>query len=758
MALPVVLILLLFSGLLLTPVLSHVSTGLKAGTLQESKAALSYAADAGLEDALWRTSNEEVPLDPYDYDTEYTYSLPQGVNEKAVLVSMKQIWPLVGLESDENGTTPPSYLLITGGITEVADGEYEVQISYDGSEGDLDVDRVGVWLPSGFEYVADSSSGITGDNPTEADWHGGKTLIWEFQPPVNFTDLPAPEPPGGGFTPGTEYPATRYLYFNISPAGEAVGGSYSWVRTTNTALYLAWDTGCTIYQTSSTATDAVTGKNLNVEAYTYVGQGPGGVLGSGGSQVRGDYRAIGNTLMLDTNSDKKRETLLDASSAEVSNIPADAEVAFAYLYWSGWCELDGEMEADRTCGLKINDRNVYFNEQGEAVEGEVTPDPATEILRPNGSGNYTQCYHNSGGYYNYQCVDEEVADDTVSYVYSKNGYTKTDTYKIQNHSEGSGTINSVTVHARARAHYSGTCADMRMKIVARTHSTMYYGSTITLVGNGGWGDYSKTWTTNPDTGEDWTWDEIDNLQIGIKLYDDGPGYPQCTQVYAEVNYQPVFQGVTASKWWLLENDPPDYSYSCFRDVTELVKLITPDGNGNYTVSGVNGSTGDEWSYAAWSLIIIYTSPSEEAHQLFLYDHFLYSDMYTSHTFNIEGFLTPDVAEAALTCFVGEGDDFYSGDYIQFNDNYLHDAINPQNNIWNGKSSGLSGEFIDGVDIDTFNVSSPIMSPGDTSAEVKLTTDIDSWNLVYIILSFRSELGGLTPNSLGIITYNYSVGS
>ena len=39
-----------------------------------------------------------------------------------------------------------------------------------------------------------------------------------------------------------------------------------------------------------------------------------------------------------------------------------------------------------------------------------------------------------------------------------------------------------------------------------------------------------------------------------------------------------------------------------------------------------------------------------------------------------------------------------------------------------------------------------------SAEVKITTGIDSWNLVYIILAFRSEIGDLTPINVGVSSY------
>lgn len=752
-ALPIVLCFMTIGALVIVPLLQHTSTGLNAGRIQVEKIALSYAADAGIEHALWRVNTDDLPLDPYDYETEFTYSLPQDINGDTVTATIKQVWPLSGLESDENGTTSPSSLLVTSGLINEQEGEYQVQICYDGSEGDLPIDRVAVWLPPGFEYVTGSSSGITTANPTDTDWKGGKVLVWDFQPPVNFLDLPLPEPPEGGFTPAIEYPATRYLVFNVSPAGEAAGSSYSWVRTTNNDLYLSWETGYMINQISSTATDNTTGRSMTVKGYTYVDRviGEGGF---GGSLLTGDYRAIGNTMMEDTDKNKFRETFASESSASVSNIPEGSEVRFAYLYWSGWREWEGEMEADRYVGLKVDGHSVYFNEQGEAVEGELATDPATEILRPNADGSYTEC-NRHGASSNYRCVDEAIADEGSTYIYSSGGATMLDTYHIQNRSEATGTINSVTVYARLRA--DGPSAQMA-QIVTRTHYTDYYGSDILYLGYGGWANYSETWSTNPHTGQAWTWSEIQYLQIGIKLNDLGHGYPECTQVYAEVNYTPAFQGVEASKWWLLENEPPDYAYSCFRDVTDLVKLISLDGNATYTVVGVTGSSDSQLSYAGWSMIIIYAHPEEQVHQFFLYDHFLYATSYSSHTFDISGFEAPDQAEAALTCFVGEGDEHYVYDYIEFNGNYLSGGVNPENNVWNGKSSGLGGELIDGVDIDTFDVSSPIINPGDTSAEVRLTTGIDCWNLVYIILGFRSEFMGLIPNDVGIIYYSYAGGS
>ena len=187
-------------------------------------------------------------------------------------------------------------------------------------------------------------------------------------------------------------------------------------------------------------------------------------------------------------------------------------------------------------------------------------------------------------------------------------------------------------------------------------------------------------------------------------------------------------------------------------------------NGTYTVGDVEADPGDEgestigqWAYAGWSLVIMYSSPSEEAHQLYLYDNFLYADHYTTHTFTVTGFLAPADSEGTLTCFVGEGDEHYDGDYIKFNDSYLSDAVNPWDNVWNGQSSGLGGLDIDGVDIDTFDVASYV-DEGDTSAVVGMGTPNEIWNVVYLFLSFRTDMvPGSGHSPVGIISYGLGGG-
>jgi len=81
----------------------------------------------------------------------------------------------------------------------------------------------------------------------------------------------------------------------------------------------------------------------------------------------------------------------------------------------------------------------------------------TEVLRPNAAGTYSQC-DRAGAFFNYWCVDEAVADEDSTYVYTWYGATELDTYNIADHSQGTGAINSVTVYIRSRGTSSSTSA------------------------------------------------------------------------------------------------------------------------------------------------------------------------------------------------------------------------------------------------------------------------------------------------------------
>jgi hypothetical protein len=77
-------------------------------------------------------------------------------------------------------------------------------------------------------------------------------------------------------------------------------------------------------------------------------------------------------------------------------------------------------------------------------------------------------------------------------------------------------------------------------IVWRTYSTDYE-SSATTVARTAFTDYSETRTVNPYTGQAWTWDEINNLEIGARATQLGSSDTiQVSEFWIVVNYTPPF--------------------------------------------------------------------------------------------------------------------------------------------------------------------------------------------------------------------------
>lgn len=80
--LTLVLILLVVGGLILAPLLGLMSTGLVSGQVYEEKMDLYYAADAGVEDAIWKIQYDPPGSYPYPY------AEPLTVNGKSVNITV----------------------------------------------------------------------------------------------------------------------------------------------------------------------------------------------------------------------------------------------------------------------------------------------------------------------------------------------------------------------------------------------------------------------------------------------------------------------------------------------------------------------------------------------------------------------------------------------------------------------------------------------------------------------------------------------
>ncbi len=102
-----------------------------------------------------------------------------------------------------------------------------------------------------------------------------------------------------------------------------------------------------------------------------------------------------------------------------------------------------------------------------------------------------------------------------------------------------GIIQNVTVLARCKGHISTANT---AKTVIYCNSTKTYGSSVTLNADNNYHDLTASYDTNPATGQPWTWDDINNLEIGVYLYQPGNNLTACSQIYAIVTYIPLSIG------------------------------------------------------------------------------------------------------------------------------------------------------------------------------------------------------------------------
>ena len=752
-----------------------------------------YAADAGVEDAIWKikygivTLNNPVAYHPYDYGTVWSYPVSEQINLQDVTVSVKNVW----IPQNIPVPTDPAYAsnLITTGKLIVAGSvsgasTYQIKISYykGGTDAPLEIQTLGVWLPPGFTYVTDSSNLESNDTKSYfplstnlVPHSGGQAVIWTFNPGTLFAgseEIPIKDPFPG--VDPTDVPMTSTISFSFdSQQPGAIPNAISWVTTAGVSdVPFAWDADTQIFHINSTA------GSTQAEAYIAKNE-----LRQLQSSIAGDYYATGNSVLSDTDNDHRRETWRNPSSATVAeaNIPADADVAAAYLYWTGWKNDNSVIEVSPlnpdtcnnftnwTAGSAWDDTTTYNSSQvfRGYTYGRTNPDVKLTLKNSLNMNPYS-----SGKVF-------------ISWNQYESGHlSSTDGLDFAFSTDGGSTWSSRIIAFRD----DNPTSSYSYEIPAQYLTSNNFKIQFYLVGFSSSNRYCY----------------IDNIEMKVMLadtavifqIDDGTG---AKQVYFDEDGHPQqgTQELTATRTQVVQNFSGTtlhgYSYSAFRDVTDLVRNYSqaptsPDTNypgyGTYWVGGIYadtlGTSGqeDEWAYACWSLVIIYTSPQTQGHQLYLYDKFTYSNQDTVNGVNVDfdgdglpggtisGFIVPhliagEVNAGKLTAFVGEGDVWYPGDYVAVNGVRLWDGTSTSNNSKSNPNNGFNSTSMglgtyDGIDIDTLGIDPPngqyitwnsnILKEGDTSAQVDLVTHQDVWNVVYIIISFRSEVstgGSLT---------------
>jgi len=95
------LILLLVGGLIIAPLLTFTNTGVRAGQTYEENMNEVYAADAGVEDAMYRMIKDDATLQDLEENDSHSYSLPSSVNSLPVNVTVTKLALIQGLLGDD---------------------------------------------------------------------------------------------------------------------------------------------------------------------------------------------------------------------------------------------------------------------------------------------------------------------------------------------------------------------------------------------------------------------------------------------------------------------------------------------------------------------------------------------------------------------------------------------------------------------------------------------------------------------------------
>ncbi len=781
-ALPMVLILMAVGGLIIAPLLSYTSSGLKVGQAYEKMADEFYAADAGIEDGLWQIKYNHLEelfdnYQRYNYTTVYEYpiSYPVEVNEIDVDITIENIWIpkdiLAPTHQEAEELIGAGKLIITGGVPAELTQQVKIYYYKEASDPGLYVNKIGIWLPPGVSYNTEGEctlethlNDVLGADYTRSitSHQGGQAVVWTLTYPLPFTDLP------GVSTTDTPMTSTFTFLFTLDyPESERSPEAVSWITTTGvTDIPFTWDADVRVFHITSQAGGA---DGTTIDAYSIKSE-----LRELGSAISGDYRAIGDTLMLDLYPDwggPVRDTLLNESDATASDIPENAQIDLAYLYWSAWILEGGQQET------------LFFDDCSDIYENWS---PGSDWHEYGDWWNdYFGAHHSYGGGPELEMVDPVPLGSygsglvTISWQYWRAGNIENDDCLQYAFGNATGWSGWYTVFCGDGYGGAGTYPQTFEVAVPDEYLTNNFRIKFQITGFSGSG-YG---------GGEYCY--IDNIEITAESETAAD-----TAVRFKINGSPVYfaddeygnptvptvgpQDIYADNLTVLENeDSGGFSYSCKADVTALVQAFADHGNATYTVGNVNGDINSQWSYAGWSLIIVYSSPETKRHQLYLYDEFLYVAPHTDGvSYPISGFLVPDPIAgeqnaAKVTCFVGDGDDFYSGDFIAINapdvpgyqisneyklwdgitlsapsfPPYMPNTSGSPNNVWNGESVGLSAS---GVDIDTFYVpwgnppGSGLLKPGDSSATVVLNfadpnpSYAELINFIYIILSFRSR--------------------
>ncbi len=255
MALPAVLAMFAIGSLLIVPSINYVATNLKAGTMAKEEFKGILAADAGVEDALWKIKNDTIASLPYAYQLT-------NINGLSVDVNICDVDTIAGEDVGDSGGHS-DFLTIDKSVTYNA-GIYTYILSLTNiGSGNIKPVKILIDFPPGVEYVTDSiSSNVTTPLDNEPAIRGtsttGITTVWENVLPL----------------PSISVGQTKYHRFELSgpPGIEEVEG-HGFVEASRDDVGTVWDSESYPYSIIAQAKDASGTTVVTIRAGVWGGGG-----------------------------------------------------------------------------------------------------------------------------------------------------------------------------------------------------------------------------------------------------------------------------------------------------------------------------------------------------------------------------------------------------------------------------------------------------------------------------------------------------
>ncbi|MBL7119268.1 MAG: hypothetical protein ISS53_01135 [Dehalococcoidia bacterium] len=178
------LLILTVGTLVIVPFLRHAQAGLNAARISDKRNAERYAADAGIEDAIWRVQvNKDGFTDSVTPDnSSISYSITVNGIEVFITVELPQVPEPEPLPQRRTGQHLNLRKLANKNWIQpsvVNTLVYTIEL-YNYGTNAMHIDEMGDIIPMSFTYVPGSSSGITTDDPTITWDNNRQVLTWYF--------------------------------------------------------------------------------------------------------------------------------------------------------------------------------------------------------------------------------------------------------------------------------------------------------------------------------------------------------------------------------------------------------------------------------------------------------------------------------------------------------------------------------------------------------------------------------------------------